>query len=146
MAIDTDFSKWKNLLLNILSRFQHTCVSYDTQLVLNIYWASYDDVYHFHDDLNVVDDDDNDDVFNDDDNDDIEYSSGKVRRLLHHHQCLCSGQNSQVWSDSTIANSIFAIIAVMMITIMMMIVVDYDDDDDSGDDMMMMMMMQQVQR
>ena len=108
MAID----KWKNLLLIILSRFQHTCVSYDTQLVLNIYWASYDDVYHFHDDLNVVDDDDNDDVFNDDYNDDIEYSSGKVRRLLHHHQCLCSGQNSQVWSGSTIANSIFAIIAL----------------------------------
>ena len=60
----------------------------------------YDDV-----DDNVVDDGDDvvDDGFVDDDVvDDDDYNhyhhdfSGKVRRLLHHHQCLCPGQNSQV--------------------------------------------------
>ena len=53
-----------------------------------------DDIYggvDNYDGDNDGDVDDNDDVGGGDDG-----FSGKVRRLLHHHQCLCSGQNSQV--------------------------------------------------
>ena len=44
--------------------------------------------------------DDDDHVVDDvDDDDDYDHDfSGKVCRLLHHHQCLCPGQNSQVRS------------------------------------------------
>ena len=53
--------------------------------------------------------DDSDDFHVDDDGDhvdDVDYNdhfSGKVRRLLHHHQCLCSRQNSQVGSGHLIS-------------------------------------------
>ena len=53
-----------------------------------------------YDDADDIDDSDYFHVDDDgDDVDDVDYNdhfSGKVRRLLHHHQCLCPGQNSQV--------------------------------------------------
>ena len=57
-----------------------------------------DDGDDFVDDDDVVDDDFvDDDVVDDDDYNHYHHDfSGKVRRLLHHHQCLCPGQNSQV--------------------------------------------------